>query len=75
MRNQMFDFGEHGNNTIFFLGYKGTWMYGLRIYVFFNNISVISGRWMSECEELCAMKRYLVWTESRLQPWSEFLEC
>ena len=30
------------------------WMDDLRFYVLFNNISVISGRWLDDNERLCA---------------------
>ena len=32
------------------------WMDGLRLYVLFNSISVISGRWANVNERLCAME-------------------
>ena len=35
------------------------WMNELGFYVPFNSILVISGRWKSEYERLCAMKRRL----------------
>ena len=31
-------------------------MHDLRLYVLFNRISVISGRWMSDNKRLCAME-------------------
>ena len=31
----------------------------MRFYVFFNNITVTSGRWTDDNERLCAMKRRL----------------
>ena len=32
------------------------WVNDLRLYLLFNSISVISGRWVGACERLCAME-------------------
>ena len=42
----------------------------LRFYVFFNTISVISGRWADDNERLCAMELHLRLRRFRLEPGS-----
>ena len=39
--------------------YLFRWMEELQLYVHFNSISVISGRWKDDHERLCAMKHRL----------------
>ena len=46
-------------NTYLHAYCRNEWMDGLRFYVIFNSISVISGRWLADNERICAIEPLL----------------
>ena len=58
--------GSTFKEKTFISGIDG-WMDDLRFYVFFNRISVISGRWADDNDRLCAMETILGLRRFRLE--------